>query len=104
MSVGLLDRNDKLAKLVQRSMLIREKLDLAGYGFLQIQSVIVTPLSREEVAVNFETAGKHEIAVVCKEDLEEMLNQVSLPLNADRVFQEAKKLDSERGPRFLVWR
>lgn len=91
-TVGLLDRNDKLAKLVQRSMLIREKLDHAGYGFLQIQSVIVTPLSREEVAVNLETAGKHEIAVVCKEDLEEMLNQVSLPLNADRVFQEAKNL------------
>lgn len=100
-TVGLLDRNDKLAKLVQRSMLIREKLDHAGYGFLQLQSVIVTPLSREEVVANLETAGKHEIAVVCKENLEEMLNQVSLPLNADRVFQDAKSLIPNSGQESL---
>ncbi|MCL4471225.1 MAG: hypothetical protein ACYC05_05750 [Sulfuricella sp.] len=91
-TIGLLDRNDKLAKLVQRSKLIRDKLDHAGYGFLQLQSMIVSPLSREEVTANLETAGKHDIAVVCKEDIEGMLNQVSLPLNADKLFQDAKRL------------
>ena len=49
-TVGLLDRNDKLAKLVQRSMLIRQKLDHANYSYLQLQAVIVTPLARQEVA------------------------------------------------------
>lgn len=91
-TVGLLDENDKLAKLVQRAKLIRDRLNGAGYAFLQLQAVIVTPLSREEVAANLETAGKYDIAVVCREDLEEMLDQTNLPPNADRLFEETKRL------------
>jgi hypothetical protein len=96
-TVGLLDRNDKLAKLVQRSKLIREKLDQAGYGFLQIQALIVSPLTRDEVTADLETAGKLGIAVACKEDLEEMLKAVSLPLNADKVFNDVKNLVPNSG-------
>jgi hypothetical protein len=91
-TIGLLDEKDKLAKLVQRTKLIRDKLNVTGYGFLQIQPVIVTPLSRDEVAANLSTAAEHEIAVVCRENLEEMIKQISLPPNADRLFQEAKRL------------
>lgn len=91
-TVGLLDQNDKLAKLVQRFKLIRQKLDATGYGFAQTQAVIVTPLSRDEVAANLETAGKYDIAVVCRESLEEMIRRAVLPPNADQLFQEAKRL------------
>ena len=59
---------------------------------LQLQPTIVTPLSRDEVAADLVTAGKYGIAVVCKQNIENTLNQVGLPPNADRVFQEAKKL------------
>ena len=96
-TVGLLDENDKLAKLVQRAKLIRDKLNGTGYGFLQLQAVIVTPLPRDEVNANLETAGKHEIAVVCKEDIEEMLKQVTLPPNADRLFEDTKRLVPNAG-------
>lgn len=91
-TVGLLDEKDKLAKLVQRTGLIREKLNSAGYGRLQLQPVIVTALSRSEVAADIATAGGHGIAVVCKEDLEELLNQASFPPNADLAFENAKRL------------
>jgi hypothetical protein len=91
-TVGLLDQNDKLAKLVQRAKLIRDKLNSSGYRFLQLQAVIVTPLSRDEVTANLEAAGKHDIAVLCREDIEELLNQVNLPPNADRLFEDAKRL------------
>jgi hypothetical protein len=96
-TVGLLDESDKLAKLVQRVKLIQDKLNETGYGFLQLQAAIVSPLSRDEVTANLETAGKHEIAVVCKENIEEMLKQVSLPPNADRLFDEAKRLVPNAG-------
>jgi len=46
-TIGLINENDKLAKLVQRTTLIKEKLADARYGHLQLQSAIVTPLSRE---------------------------------------------------------
>lgn len=91
-TVGLINENDKLAKLVQRTTLIREKLVDARYGHLQLQPTIVTPLLRDEVAADLVTAGNHGIAVVCKQNIENTLNQVGLPPNADRVFQEAKKL------------
>lgn len=91
-TVGILSENDKLAKLVQRTKLIKEKLAEAGYGQLQLQPVIVTPLSRDEVTADLAVAGEHGIAVVCKENLEGALNQVSLPPNADRIFQDAKRL------------
>lgn len=91
-TIGLLDNKDKLAKLVQRSKGIREKLNQAGYGFLQVQAVIVSSLSREGVAADMETAGKHDIAVVCREDIERLLNQVGLLPNADKLFEDAKGL------------
>jgi len=91
-TVGLLDENDKLAKVVQRTKLIKEKLTAAGYGHLQIQSAIITPLSRDEVAANLDTAGKHNIAVICKEDIEGLLTQVGLPPNPEKQFQDAKGL------------
>ncbi len=91
-TVDLLNENDKLAKLVQRTKLIKDKLADAGYGYLQLQPAIVTPLSRDEVAVDLETAGEHGIAVICKEDIEGMLRQVVLLPNADRMFQETKRL------------
>ena len=91
-TIGLLDNKDKLAKLVQRSTGIREKLNQAGHGFLQVQAVIVSSLSRGDVAANMETASKHDIAVVCREDIEQLLNQVGLPPNADKLFEDTKGL------------
>lgn len=102
-TVGLLGKNDKLAKLVQRLKLISDKLNTAGYKFLQLQAVIVTPLSRNEVTADLETAGKNNITVVGKEDIEAMLRQVNLPLNADRLFENSKTLvpNAAQGSLFL---
>lgn len=91
-TVGLINESDKLAKLVQRTALIKEKFADVRYGNLQIQPVIVTPLSREEVAADLPLAGNHGIAVVCKQNIENALSQVEFPPNADRVFQDTKKL------------
>ena len=91
-TIGLINENDKLAKLVQRTTLIKEKLADARYGHLQLQSAIVTPLSREEVAADLAAAGGHGIAVVCKQEIENALKRVGFPPNADRIFQDAKNL------------
>ncbi len=100
-TIGLLDQNDKLAKLVQRIKLVREKLIDSGYGHLQIHPVIVTPLTRAEVSADLDDAGKHGIAVICKENIEEMLNQASLPPHADRLFEDAKDLIPASGQQSL---
>lgn len=91
-TLGLLDKNDKLAKLVQRTTVIKEKLASAGYDHLQIQSAIVTPLSRDEVAANLKIAEEHGIAVICKEEIIKLLDQVSLPPDPERIFEDLKGL------------
>jgi hypothetical protein len=88
-TIGLLDEKDKLAKLVRRTKLIKESLAAAGHGYIVIQPVIVSALPREQVTANLEEAHKHRITVVCREDIERLLNQVNLPASPDRFFDEA---------------
>lgn len=103
-TTGLLNEKHKLAKLVQRTKLIKERLESSGYGYLSIQPIIVSSLTKNEVGADLEEAGKHGIAVVCKENLENLLNQVNLLPNPDRLFEEARRLipsvrnDSKKGP------
>ncbi|GEM_PF-3374566 len=91
-TVGLLDKKDKIAKLVQRTNLIRIKMKDIGFRHLEIQPAIITPLSREEVKADLETAAKHDIAVICKENIEELLKRVGMPLAPEELFKEAKAL------------
>jgi hypothetical protein len=91
-TVGLLNKNDKLDKLVQRTTLIREKLTAAGYGYLQIKAAIVTPLPRSGVAANLSIASKHSIAVLCKEEIENLLKQIAFPPNPEKLFDDLKSL------------
>ena len=91
-TVGLLNVNDKLAKLVQRRTLIKEKLNAAGYGHLNILAAIVTPLSRNEVVADLEVASKHNIVVICKEEIEKLLSRIGLPQNPEILFQELERL------------
>ena len=86
-TVGLLNENDKIDKLVQRTAIIKEKLISAGYGDLQVQPAIVTWLSRDEVAANLKIAGEHGIAVICNEEIKKLLSQVCLPPNPENIFQ-----------------
>ena len=91
-TLGLINENDKLAKLVQRTKLIKDKLSQTGYGHLQVLPVVVTPLPRTENSANLEEAGKLGIAVVCKEDIEALIVQVRLSLNPEKWFEDAKSL------------
>lgn len=91
-TTGLLNENDKLAKLVQRTSLIKEKLVKAGYGHIPVQPVIVTTLRKNEIEADIDLAEKNEIAVVCRENIEELLNRVTLPQNPDALFKEAQQL------------
>jgi hypothetical protein len=91
-TVGLLDKNDKLAKLIQRTVLIKEKLKSAGLGHFSIQPIIMSKLPRAEVTGHLEEAGKHSIAVVCKEELTELLNRVTFYPDPEGLFREASRL------------
>lgn len=91
-TTGLLNAKDKLAKLLQRTTLIKENLRKAGHGYFPVQPVIVTALPKNEVKAGLEQAGENGIAVICKENIEELLKRVTLPPNPDALFREAQQL------------
>lgn len=91
-TIGLLDKEDKLAKLIQRTFLIKEKLKNTGFNHFSVQPIIVSKLPRAEVTGHLEEAGKHGIAVVCKEELIELLNRITFHPDSEGLFQEASRL------------
>lgn len=91
-TVGLLNNSDKLAKLVARTAQLKESLVRHGYGFIRVQSAIVTALSRDAVKAELGEAGEHQIAVISRDNLEAMLERIKLPANPDGLFEEAIQL------------
>ena len=88
-TLGILDENNKLAKLVQRTKLVKDGLAKTGWGHLKVQAAIFTPLPRDDVAGDLEKADKLNILVFSKENLEEMLRRVNTAPDPDKLFQEA---------------
>lgn len=91
-TIGILNKNNKLAKLAQRVALIRRGLVENERSYIRVQPVIVTPLSRDEILADIDTAGKQGISVVCKEELEAVLVRTSLVPNSDAVYEEICRL------------
>lgn len=94
-TVGLLDKDDKLAKLVQRTNLIRKNLVETQFGYLLVQPAIITMLTRNEVSGHLEEADRHSIVVVCKEELTELLSRAPFPPDPEGLFKEAIQLIPE---------
>jgi|CXWL01.1.fsa_nt_gi hypothetical protein len=91
-TIGLLNEGNKLAKLARRTSLIKEKLMAAGYGHLIIQPVIATALVRNSVQAELEEAGKAGIAVVCKEELDSLLNETTIFPDAEELLKRSAQL------------
>jgi len=90
-TTGTLDQKDKLAKLVHRTAMIEAKVAAEADDSVDVQAVIVSALSKEELGADFKRAGEHKIAVLSKPDLEKALEQLALHPDADRFFEHLKK-------------
>ncbi len=91
-TIGLLNERNKFAKLVRRTTAIRDQLSSAGHAHIQVQPIIVTALSRNAVQAELGEATKNAIAVVCKEELDTLLNETSLLPNPEELFKRAADL------------
>lgn len=91
-TLGILDKGDKLSKLIQRTEALRKRMVESNQGFIQIQSVVVSPLERTELAADLETAAKNGIAVVCKDELKSLLEMTQFPVDSEQIFEYAKRL------------
>lgn len=91
-TIGLLNEGNKLAKLTRRTILVKEKLVGAGYGHLIVQPVIATALVRNSVQTELEDAGKAGIAVICKEEIDSLLNESTIYPNPEDLLNRSVQL------------
>ena len=84
--------NDKLAKLAQNVADIKIHLEESWFQNADILPLIITSQSKNHVETELAEAGKRKIAVLCREDLEYMLNLIELSANPDQLFNMAKQM------------
>ncbi|UEN98425.1 hypothetical protein A9R16_008185 [Acidiferrobacter thiooxydans] len=89
-TTGPLDNKGKFGKLAQRALDIRKKLEASGSGVPEIQMVLVSMVSREGAVGDRENAGKANIAVLCAEDIQELLEGAPSVPDSNRVFDHIK--------------
>lgn len=89
-TTGVLKAEHKLARLVERSEAVKQKLLLSNNQHLRVLPVIVTTKSREEVRGELEDAQRAGIVVVTRDDLPTLVSQTLRPPDADQLFAEAE--------------
>lgn len=85
-TTGILNAQNKLANLVDRTEAVKKRLAASGNGHLKLLPVIVTAKTREEVKGELEQAKHSSVVVATKEDLQSMLQETIATPNAEAIF------------------
>lgn len=95
----------KLSKLERRTATAKGMLQISGFPKSVVQAVVVTALGRQEVMdAHLQEAAEMKIAVLCKEDLQSLLTDLSSVPDADRVFEHIKQAMPSKRPQGLALR
>lgn len=85
-TVGLLKAENKLAKLIARAQLVRTGLVAKGLNN-RVTPVIVSAMPRDQLAGDLAAAGEHGVAVIAKEEIDNLRERCNLPLDAEQAVQ-----------------
>jgi hypothetical protein len=88
-TVGDIDRKGKLHRLYDRANQIKNYLSRSPQPPVAVQPVIFTSLTRDETASHWSTAATYRIALICKENIINLLNLVDRPPNAEQLYSDA---------------
>lgn len=88
-TTGDIGRDGKLLKLSQRTREIREAANQGGIGYPFIIPVIFTTLQKEETKAYWDEAADFGIALVCRENIENLIGRVEAPPTPQQLYDEA---------------
>lgn len=91
-TVGAIQNKQKLDKLWERTQLVRETLEKASLGHLEVLPVMVTRQPAKMVEQHLELARKLGISVVTNEMLSKLLQRTSFPPEPHVVMQDLRSL------------
>jgi len=99
-TTGLLKAENKLARLIERSELLRRRLDASGNRHLRILPAIVTSKSRDDIKADLEQAERLGVFVVTKESLQDALARTLVLPDAETIYAEAETAAREAQDRY----
>jgi hypothetical protein len=88
-TTGDINKSGKLHRLHERTKAIADASRQAPARFASIQPVVVTSLSRSETIAHWATAESFQIALICREDLDTLLQRVNVPPSPEDLLQLA---------------
>jgi hypothetical protein len=79
----------KIGKLVDRRVALMKSLGANGHP-IQVMSVLVCALSKEQLTVSEEEIARNKIVLFCNEDIVTALDRLRFPSNPDQMFVDAE--------------
>jgi len=90
-TIGMLKADSKMPKLLSRTVAVRDQLAKSGHTHLRVLPVMVTTLSREEIASETGDAASNGVFVIAGDDFQQAIGRTLIPPHADRLFVEAEQ-------------
>lgn len=81
-----ISRSGKLLKLSQRTKEIIEAVQVGGLEYGNIQPVMCTSLPRAETKASWDEAAEFGISLLCKEDIQSLINGLEVPRTPQELF------------------
>lgn len=91
-TTGLLKSEHKLAQLIERSELLKRRLDASGNRQLHVLPVMVTTKTRVDIKAEMVDAEKHGVVVLTHESLQEAVNRTLIVPDAERIYSEGVRI------------
>lgn len=88
-TIGDPDHKGKLLKLYDRTKKIREYLSSSITPFTSVQAVLFSTLPRASTHEHWKTLTSYKIALVCKEEIENLWVRIETPPNAEEIYRAA---------------
>jgi hypothetical protein len=88
-TVGDIDRKGKLHRLYDRANQIKTFLSRSPQPPVAVLPVIFTSLTRQETASHWATAATYRIALICRENIVNLLNLIDSPPTAEQLYAAA---------------
>ena len=99
-TTGLLKAENKLSRLVERTEMLRRRLDASGNRHLHVLPVIITSKEREEIRADVEQAERLGVLVLTKESLHQAINRTLVLPDAERLYAEGERTVREHQARY----
>jgi hypothetical protein len=90
-TTGQIKGESKLERLVARAAAVRERLEKSNNKHLRVLPIMVTSMTRAEVAAGEQAAREHSVVVLAREDIFAALDRTLILPRPDELYAEAER-------------